>query len=39
MIKDIHKSPYVERTNTHIILNVIKDGTSLSELLESESIE
>jgi DNA-binding Lrp family transcriptional regulator len=39
MIKDIHKSPYVERTNTHIILNVIKDGTRLSELLESESIE
>ncbi|MEJ2294344.1 MAG: Lrp/AsnC family transcriptional regulator, partial [Candidatus Lokiarchaeota archaeon] len=30
MIKDIHKSPYVERTNTHIILNVIKDGNSLS---------
>jgi DNA-binding Lrp family transcriptional regulator len=39
MIKDIHKSPYVERTNTHIILNVIKDGNSLSELLESESIQ
>lgn len=39
MIKDIHKSPYVERTNTHIILNVIKEGTSLTEVLESESEE
>jgi len=39
MIKDIHKSPYVERTNTHIILNVIKEGTSLKEVLESESEE
>ncbi|MFX0059608.1 MAG: Lrp/AsnC family transcriptional regulator [Candidatus Hodarchaeota archaeon] len=36
MIKDIHKSPNVERTNTHIILNIIKEGTSLSELLEKE---
>ncbi|TFG03767.1 MAG: Lrp/AsnC family transcriptional regulator [Promethearchaeota archaeon] len=37
MIKDIHKSPYVERTNTHIILNVIKEGTNLTEILESEN--
>jgi DNA-binding Lrp family transcriptional regulator len=37
VIKDIHKSPYVERTNTHIILNVIKEGTSLAEVLENEN--
>lgn len=23
MVKDLHKSPYIERTNTHIVLNVI----------------
>ena len=39
MIKDIHKSPYVERTNTHIILNVIKEGTSLKEILENENLD
>lgn len=38
MIKDIHKSPYVERTNTHIILNVIKEGTNLAEVLENENL-
>lgn len=38
MIKDIHKSPYVERTNTHIILNVIKEGTSLKEIFENENL-
>jgi DNA-binding Lrp family transcriptional regulator len=37
MIKDIHKSPNVERTNTHIILNIIKEGTSLSKLIEEDS--
>ncbi len=36
MIKEIHKSPYVERTNTHFVLNVIKEHSSLSELLEKE---
>jgi len=36
MIKEIHKSPYVERTNTHIILNVIKDDSSFSDLIEVE---
>jgi DNA-binding Lrp family transcriptional regulator len=39
MIKDIHKSPNVERTNTHIILNVIKEGTSLKEILENENLD
>lgn len=37
VIKDIHKSPYVERTNTHIILNVIKEGTSLAELVGKQN--
>ena len=36
MIKEIHTSPYVERTNTHFVLNVIKEHSSLSELLEKE---
>ena len=37
MIKDeIHSSPYVERTNTHIVLNVIKEKSSLTELIEKE---
>lgn len=37
MIKDeIHSSPYVERTNTHLVLNVIKEKSSLAELLEKE---
>jgi len=35
MIKDeIHASPYVERTNTHIVLNVIKENSSFIELLK-----
>jgi len=36
MIKKLHSSPYVERTNTHIILNVIKEGSSFIDLLEKE---
>ncbi|MBY8990180.1 MAG: Lrp/AsnC family transcriptional regulator [Candidatus Lokiarchaeota archaeon] len=36
MIKDIHTSPYVERTNTHIVLNIIKDNSSLVDLIENE---
>ncbi|MFX0033784.1 MAG: Lrp/AsnC family transcriptional regulator [Candidatus Hodarchaeota archaeon] len=34
MIKKFHLSPYVERTNTHIVLNVIKEESSLVKLLE-----
>ena len=34
MIKDIHKFPEVERTNTHLILNVIKEETSLRGLIK-----
>ncbi|MFX1375218.1 MAG: Lrp/AsnC family transcriptional regulator [Promethearchaeota archaeon] len=37
MIKDeIHNSPYVERTNTHIVLNIIKDKNSFVELMKKE---
>ena len=36
MIKKLHSSPYVERTNTHIILNVIKEGSSFAKLLDKE---
>ena len=36
MIKKLHASPYVERTNTHLILNVIKEGSSFIKLLEKE---
>ena len=34
MIKDIHKFPEVERTNTHLILNVIKEESSLKGLIK-----
>jgi len=33
MIKEIHKSPEVERTNTHLILNVIKEQSTSQELI------
>jgi Lrp/AsnC family transcriptional regulator for asnA, asnC and gidA len=33
MIKEIHKSPEVERTNTHLILNVIKEQPTSKELI------
>ena len=36
MIKDIHTSPYVERTNTHIVLNVIKEKSSLADLITNK---
>ena len=36
VIKKIHTSPYVERTNTHIVLNVIKEISSFNELLKKE---
>lgn len=36
MIKEIHKSPNVERTNTHIVLNVIKEGSSFNELMDKK---
>ena len=36
MIKKLHASPNVERTNTHLILNVIKEGSSFIKMLEKE---
>ncbi|MFX1290452.1 MAG: Lrp/AsnC family transcriptional regulator [Promethearchaeota archaeon] len=40
MIKEeIHTSPYVERTNTHIVLNIIKEEFSFKNLIEKEGIE
>ncbi|MFX1552082.1 MAG: Lrp/AsnC family transcriptional regulator [Promethearchaeota archaeon] len=36
MIKEIHTSPYVERTNTHIALNVIKEGSFFNELIKKK---
>jgi len=36
MIKEIHTSPNVESTNTHLVLNVIKEGSSLVNILEKE---
>jgi DNA-binding Lrp family transcriptional regulator len=37
MIKnELHTSPYVERTNTHIVLNVIKEKSSIPELINEE---
>ena len=35
-VKNLNSHEFVVRTNTHLILNVIKDGTSLQELIESE---
>jgi len=34
MIKEIHTSPYVERTNTHLVLNTIKEASSFVGLME-----
>lgn len=36
MIKEIHISPYVERTNTHLVLNTIKEKSSFINLIEKE---
>jgi len=39
MIKEIHKSPNVERTNTHFVLNIIKEDISFVSLIEEENKE
>ncbi len=39
MIKKIHTSEYVESTNTHLVLNVIKEGSSLVKILKKEEKE
>jgi Lrp/AsnC family transcriptional regulator for asnA, asnC and gidA len=38
MIKDLHSNANVERTNTHLVLNVIKEGSSFGKLLEKENM-
>ncbi len=37
MIKEIHTSPYVESTNTHLVLNIIKESNSVIKLMGKES--
>ncbi|TXT66394.1 MAG: putative HTH-type transcriptional regulator [Promethearchaeota archaeon] len=37
LVKDINSYEYVIRTNTHIVLNVIKEGSSFSELMKEEA--
>lgn len=39
MIKKIHSSEFVERTNTHLVLNIIKEGSSLKDLLTADNLE
>ena len=34
LVKVINSNEYVVRTNTHLILNVIKEGTNFAELIE-----
>jgi len=37
MIKRIHTFQYVQRTNTHLVLNVIKEDSSFSKLRELQN--
>jgi DNA-binding Lrp family transcriptional regulator len=37
LIKEINSNEFVLRTNTHIILNLIKDGWDFAKLIESRS--
>jgi len=39
MIKKIHTFQYVQRTNTHLVLNVIKEDSSFSKLKELQNEE
>jgi DNA-binding Lrp family transcriptional regulator len=39
MIKDIHKSPHVESTNTHLVLNVMKEKSDFVKLMEKQKKE
>ncbi len=36
MIKEIHKFPNIERTNTHFVLNTIKEFSSFVDLIDKE---
>jgi len=35
LVKEINSSEYVVRTNTHLILNIIKESTNFSDLVSS----
>ncbi|MCK4480803.1 MAG: Lrp/AsnC family transcriptional regulator [Candidatus Lokiarchaeota archaeon] len=37
MIKEIHKSPNVKRTNTHFVLNTIKEASSFLGLIKKKN--
>ncbi|MBD3198249.1 MAG: winged helix-turn-helix transcriptional regulator [Candidatus Lokiarchaeota archaeon] len=39
LVKNINSKEYVIRTNTHLILNVIKEGTSFDELYKKEKMK
>ena len=34
LVKEVNSKPYVIRTNTHLILNVIKEGSNFSDLFQ-----
>ena len=34
LVKKINSFQYIRQTNTHVILNIIKEGTSFTELIE-----
>ncbi|MFW9822088.1 MAG: Lrp/AsnC family transcriptional regulator [Candidatus Thorarchaeota archaeon] len=36
MIKKLHTFQYVQRTNTHLVLNIIKEEDSFNELIEKD---
>lgn len=36
MVKEINKYEYVIRTNTHLILNVVKEGTEFTDLISKD---
>ena len=38
MIKKIHTSQFVERTNTHMVLNVIKENSNFNELMKKRDL-
>ncbi|MHA2007552.1 MAG: Lrp/AsnC family transcriptional regulator [Promethearchaeota archaeon] len=36
MIKKIHTFRYVQRTNTHLVLKIVKEGSSFTDLMEED---
>jgi DNA-binding Lrp family transcriptional regulator len=39
LVKKINSYEYVVRTNTHLILNIIKEGTNFTDLLKYEAVK